>query len=385
MIRVKAMAAKMKRKQLPEFVVIKGQCLGYTVYRGVAPLRDLASISRADIFDQKDNRTGTQRNLKSQHARKAYDYVVDKVSAFYPEIILNIRDSSFVQYTPESDKGNVSFGVLRFVKDPKSSQSIVVSRLDGNHRLWFVDGREKVMPPVTRPASFCILMICNLNEEIELFRDINDNQMGMNTSHLQNITARLLGEKALKVKDPPLYIVQKLQKEKTSPFCGRIHEGGKVVRSAMIPGLTIANLRNAVRDMLSRSAKLSQFPDADAQYKVIENFWIAVRRWLPDAWKRPKEYIIFKGVGLSAISYLGVEIIDRCLWKARYETTDMLDYLRQLSDIDILQKSGSLPYASRGGGRKLANDLIKDLEEEGEVSLTKLQKQILGSASTKDK
>src|SRR5687768_12408335 len=139
--------------------------------------------------------------------------------------------------------------------------------------------------------------------------------MGMNTSHLQNITARLLGEKALKVNNPSLYIVHQLQRDKTSPFYQQIHEGGKSKRGATLSGLSIANLVNAVRDMLSRSAKLSQFPDADAQFEIVKNYWNAVRKWMPLAWKRPAEYTIFRGVGLYAISYLGVEIIDRCLLK----------------------------------------------------------------------
>ncbi len=37
-------------------------------------------------------------------------------------------------------------------------------------------------------------------------------------------------------------------------------------------------------------------------------------------------------------------------------------------------------YAGRAGGRKLANDLIANLEEEGEISLNKLQKMILGES-----
>ena len=37
-------------------------------------------------------------------------------------------------------------------------------------------------------------------------------------------------------------------------------------------------------------------------------------------------------------------------------------------------------YADRGGGRKLANDLIANLEDEGTVSLAKLQKLILSEA-----
>jgi hypothetical protein len=234
------------------------------------------------------------------------------------------------------------------------------------------------MEPVELQVSFCFLIPQNLENELELFRDINDNQMGMNTSHLKNITARLLGRAALKQTDPALYIVRKLQTDESSPFFARIHEGGKVRRGATIAGLTVANLRNAVQDMLGRSNKLSQFPDADAQYELIKNYWLAVKQWLPEAWKRASEFIIFKGVGLYAISYLGIEIIDRCLAKNKFTPADMLSYLEKLPDKDIFSSKGGIPYAGRAGGRKISSDLIADLEEDGEISLSKLQKLILG-------
>lgn len=186
------MAGKTKTKtkpKLPQFPVLVGTCLGYEAYRGFGSLSDLAKISAADVFDQDKNRSGTQRNLSIKHARKAHQYVLGTVKAFYPELILNVRDKSYVRFAPfegqhEVEQADVKFGTLAFVKDPGHAGKIVVSRLDGNHRLWFADGREKGMDPISRPVSFCLLMITDLEKELELFRDINDNQMGMNTSHL---------------------------------------------------------------------------------------------------------------------------------------------------------------------------------------------------------
>lgn len=371
------MSTKTKSKAgLPHFSVLAGTCLGYEAFRGFAPLNELATISKADIFDQNKNRLGTQRNLSLQHARKAYEYVSETDEAFFPEMILNVRDKSYVAFTPLTGQATKIFGDLAFTKDPTRDKKIIVSRLDGNHRLWFADGHEKDMDPISRTVSFCILTIEDRNKELALFRDINDNQMGMNTSHLQNIQARLLGEKLLKVQDPASYIVQKLIKSKTSPLYRKVHEGGKVKKGATLSGLTIANLTSAVRDMLTRSTKLAQFPDADAQYKVIENYWTALQKWLPQAWKSPRDYAIFKGVGLYAISYVGIEVIDRSLLKGKFSSDDMLWYLKQMPS-ESLASGGTAAYAGRGGGRKLANDMIANLEEEGELSLSKLQKLIL--------
>lgn len=368
-------SATQKPRPLPQFAVVLGTCLGHQAYRGFGSLADLARISKADIFDQHKNPLGTQRNLSVQHARKAYQYVTGTQDAFYPELILNVRDASYIKFTQKAKQKTATFGTLKFVKDPALIEKPVVSRLDGNHRLWFAAGADN-LDAVDRPASFCILMLEDRNKELALFRDINDNQMGMNTSHLQNITARLLGEKALKVTKPALYIVRRLQKDKSSPLYEMIHEGGKVHKGATLAGLTIANLASATKDMLSRSAKLGQFPDADAQFEIIKNYWSAVKQWLPEAWEHPRDYMIFKGVGLYAISYVGIDVIDRSLMKGKFGTADMLTYLRQLPK-EALAVSGTLPYAGRGGGRKLANDLIGSIADEGEMSVARLQKIIL--------
>jgi DGQHR domain-containing protein len=366
----------MKPTTLPSFPVLVGTCLGHQAYRGFGSLAEVSRISKADIFDQDQNREGTQRNLSLTHARKAHEYVQSRSKAFYPEMILSLRDKSYVKFELKDEQDDAKFGTLRFLKDPTKADKIVISRLDGNHRLWFADGHQKGLDPITRQISFCILALEDLNTELELFRDINDNQMGMSTSHLQNITARLLGDQALKVQKPALYIVQKLLKEKSSPLKGLVHEGGKAQSKAVLTGLTIANLTSSVSDMLARSAKLPQFPDADAQYKIIENYWTAVKKWLPKAWTNPKDYLIFKGVGLYAISYVGIDVIDRSLMKGKFSSNDMYHYLKQMPSESLLSGQ-TLPYAGRGGGRKMANDLVSNLGEDGEMSLSALQKIIL--------
>ena len=365
------------KESLPSFFVMKGSCLGHTAYRGYAPLSSLASFSRADVFDQNKNRSGTQRNLSVPHARKAYSYVKNTKNAFYPEIILNVRDKSYVKFTEIEEEKDVSYGQFAFVKDPTVGAKIIVSRIDGNHRLWFADGHNAALPAVSRPVSFCIVIVENLETELELFRDVNDNQMGMNTSHLKNIEARLLGTDLLKAQNPSLYIAQKLIKERSSPLYGQAHEGGKVEKDATLAGLTIANLTSSVGDMRSRSTKLAQLADADAQYKVVENYWAAVKKWIPKAWNSPKDYVIFRGVGLYAISYIGIDVIDRCLLAGKFGIIDMYKYLSQMPN-NALSRGASSAYSGRGGGRVLANELLEYVTDDGKLSIPALQKLILG-------
>jgi len=360
------------------FRVLKGNSLGFVTYRGYAKLSDLAKISKADIFDQETNATGTQRNLSMKHARNAYRYVFEDQDAFYPEIILNVREKKLVKFTADSHDG--LYGTLRFTRSPRRSKGISVSRIDGNHRLWLADGSQRGYDPIDREVPFSILVCGDLNKELKVFRDINDNQMGMNTSHLQNIAIRLLGGNVIKVQNPSLYIGKRLQDDRKSPLYKKIHEGGHVKRGGLISGLTIANLSGAVKDVLTRSSKLPQFVDVDAQYTLVRNYWIAVSKWLPDAWRQPSKYIIFKGMGLYLISYIGIDIIDRCVMKGEYEQKDMLSYLKMIpTSYDFSSKSPLKEFGGRSGARKIAGEITSQFEEEGGISVARLQKQILES------
>lgn len=71
--------------------VVRAKVLGVNVYRGFANLGDLADVSKADIYDQKGNPTGTQRDLSPSHARDAYEYVKNRDLGFWPEVFLCAR------------------------------------------------------------------------------------------------------------------------------------------------------------------------------------------------------------------------------------------------------------------------------------------------------
>jgi len=279
-----------------QFKVLKGKSLDFITYRGYAPLSELARVSKADIFDQKKNATGSQRNLNKSHARAAYNYVYGGTDVFYPEFILNVRNPRIVKFKPESD--DEMYGTLYFTTDPTKQRSITISRVDGNHRLWLVDGSQEGYDPIDREVPFSILIAGDIMKELKIFRDINDNQMGMNTSHLRNIDYRLRGRDVIKARNPALYIARRLQEDKKSAFYQKIHEGGRVEKGGLLSGLTTANLSGAIKDMLTRSSKLPQIGDVDAQYTLIRNYWIAVSKRLSDAWKNPSQYIIFRGDGV---------------------------------------------------------------------------------------
>src|SRR5687767_875313 len=80
--------------------VLAGTVLGVKVYRGYAPLSQLARVSKADIYDAKNNPTGTQRDLSPKHAKEAYEYVRDRQLAYWPEVFLCLRDPHVIKFVP---------------------------------------------------------------------------------------------------------------------------------------------------------------------------------------------------------------------------------------------------------------------------------------------
>src|SRR4051812_47896856 len=92
---------------------IRGKVLGVKVYRGYLKLSDLSGLSKADIYDAKNNPTGTQRDLSQKHAKEAYEYVKNTDIGFWPEVFLCARNNSIISFTVLNDE-YPEVGILEF-------------------------------------------------------------------------------------------------------------------------------------------------------------------------------------------------------------------------------------------------------------------------------
>ena len=93
--------------------VLKGMSLTTEVYRGYASAKLLAEISEADVYDQKTNKDGTQRDLSRSHALEANKYGAGKgdesrTQRVWPEVFLNVRDTSVVSISRPDPNGLVT-------------------------------------------------------------------------------------------------------------------------------------------------------------------------------------------------------------------------------------------------------------------------------------
>lgn len=359
-----------------QFPVIRGKVLGVNVYRGYAPLGKLTDISQADIYDMVNNPQGTQRDLSPKHARDAYEYVKNTDLGFWPEVFLCARKNDVITFTPVSED-YPEMGILEIdLKKISKSKNIIISRVDGNHRLNYGNGIEKGFSRIDKDVSFCLAYDLKKDEEIQLFKDINKNQKAMNTSHLDKIEVRLSPEEELKRRTPDLFIAQKLSSDSTSALHGRIYEGGKKPVGVEIP---LRGLRTGIQYMLSRSTQLPRLPDAEAQYRVIKNYFGAVKQWQPKAWAESKEYIILRGAGLWSISFLGAQVIDRALLNNKFDVSSMLEILKSGREWDWSNKGSFKGLSGRGGALEISNKVARYLKDANQLSTEQLFDEIMSS------
>jgi DGQHR domain-containing protein len=321
-----------------EVIAEKAKNLDTVCYRGSAPLAHLALASRADIFDSVANPEGLQRDLSPTHASRAYEYTQrardPEHPRAFPEVVLNVREKSAVTIEPLQDgEGSAELVRIRFnIAKCAAEGKIAVSRVDGNHRLFYAAGDDR-REPMLAQAPFQLHVGLTREQEASLFVDINANQKGLNTSHLSVLRSNLTEEEREIRDHPARWMARRLaDKDPQSPWFGIVHMGGSK-EGARQQGLTrmvnFASLEAGVARTLTKSLYLHDITNAQAQYVVLRTYWQAVKQVFAEEWARPKEYLLLKNIGVMSLSILGGAVIDRCIARQTVDIETMARYLRQ--------------------------------------------------------
>lgn len=196
----------------------------------------------------------------------------------------------------------------------------------------------------------------------------------MNTSHLDNIEARLTPVEQQKRRDPALYIAKKLGSDKESFLFGKIFEGGKKPGYFAIP---LRSLKTGIQYMLSQPSKLTELPEVDVQYAVIRNYLKGVKEWKPEAWSDPTQYLVLRGAGLWAICFIGAAVIDKTLSSGKYTPTDMLKILKSGKSWDWSKSGDFAGYSGRGGAVRIRDSVVREFADDSGISMKALAEMIL--------
>jgi DGQHR domain-containing protein len=315
-----------------ELTAYKSKNLDTICFRGSAPLAHLAMISQPDIFDQVTNPKGLQRDLSPKHASEAFEYVHrqrnQEFPRAFPEVVLNVRDKRVLKTDDSNDSSIVR---LKFAISEMKEGKVSVSRVDGNHRLYYSAGDDR-RDPLFAEVPFQIHVGLSQDQERSLFVDINSNQKGLSSSHLAVMQNRLSPEE-IEIRDHlDRWIASKLSRDPDSPWHGMIHEGGSK-RGTRQQGLTrlvnFASIQGGISKLLSKSQYIHDLGDAQLQYIVLRNYWQAVKVVFAEEWANPKDYLLLKNIGVWSLSILAASIIDRCMPLGRVDVRDFARYLQQ--------------------------------------------------------
>ena len=129
--------------------------------------------------------------------------------------------------------------------------------------------------------------------------------------------------------------------------------------------------------MLTRSTQLPRLDDAEAQYRVIRNFFSAFKQWQPKAWSEPKEYIVLRGSGLWAVCFIGAHVIDRALLQDKFDAEFMFTILKSGKDWDWSKGGDFRGLGGRQGALEISKSVTAKLEDEQRMSTKQLFENIM--------
>lgn len=372
--------------------------LDTTVLRGSASLADLAAISDADVFDQVANPDGLQRDLSLKHAQEAYIYAEPKPDPkreqprAFPEVILNVRDKSVVSVEPlnlgrqRMIKGvKLTFDLDKIVAKHKGT-TIGMSRVDGNHRLFFAGGDERHDPLTEQMVPFQIHMGLTRDQEAGLFVDVNANQKGLNSSHLHFLRMRLTTEEQEMRDFPERVFARKLAEDKESPWFGLVYMGGSkrgAKEAGLVRPVAFVTLESAIKRILSKSQYIHDLTVADAQYVLIRNFWQAVKEVFPYEWETPKDYYLLKNIGVLSFAIYGGTVIDRTMARGEVTPEAMKQYVRQARGVFDWSRTatGEKSVVGMSGNKAallIAGEMASNLTDPGESeAMRRIQERLI--------
>lgn len=381
---------------------VVGQSLNVWVLRGSAGLDELAAIAFADIANDITNPNAPQRLANPGHAREALDYalamsedVSDSVVRFFPEVILNVRETSVLKVFTESGE-EVEFDSIDGIKSDsrvvkleidleKIDRNLTkpqISTVDGNHRLIRAFEMKLDNPELEFPSvSYAILVGLSEKQETILFRDVNGQHKGMNTSHLAAISYTV----------EPLHVLLQRTVGQANWLAHRMCDEGqpfyRMVSSysdksiykkenLAVPPITLQGLKTAIQRTITKSEQLKQSLDpnnaspeklpqmAEAAAVGLSLYWSAVKNNFPEAWQDKKNFILLQSIGLNAFSMLGAEIIDRAVTQGKMAFEDFNLILKHISTNVDLQKSNYEGVAGAAGGDKVYKELFAALSKD---------------------
>ena len=282
----------------------------YAFFINGADIVRVADISRVDR-DETDTLKGFQRPEIRSHVKGIVEYLNQGDVLFPNAIILaispQVRFSASRGTRPAGDEGLAQTGTLTIpINEP------------GKRVAWIVDGQQR---------SLALAQVVNHNVVVPVVGFVSDSldlqrEQFILVNKARPLPSRLINEllpetsgiqlpKDLSARKIPSEICNLLHRDAASPFFKLIKRPSDRSNATAIVTDTavITMIRNSINNPLGALApyKASAREGADVQsmYRLLLNFWLAVKNVFPDAWgKDPRHSRLMHSAGIEAMGVL---------------------------------------------------------------------------------
>lgn len=268
---------------------IRGFSADRPVLLGFAPARLLHSLSFVDVLDEATGR-GYQRRFSPQHSMDFRRYIQKPGSATIP-LTFNVRPAVDGSWTVKQTRPGLF--VLEIRKGAR-----VLSQVDCQHRLGYLADQDIELP-------FMCFVGLSERDETAIFDVINGKAKGLSKSLLDYHDAQL--SKNLGAERPELFIALFLNGEADSPWRQRLDIGGEAT-SGLERRASLRTMQKASKQFYKR-VRNGRGLTPDEAAIAARNFWIAFAELIPQAFSKPRTFLVTKGIGVYALMELAADMI----------------------------------------------------------------------------
>ncbi len=318
------------------------------------------------------NEDGVQRDLQQDRINQISKYCSDPDAIFPTPIVVSVNAGAKVKL--DEVNHNVVF---------TDEESVIGDVIDGQHRLWGIEG-SKYADQFVMPVA--LMFGLTLEEKAYIFSTINSNQRKVDPSLIYDLFA------VAKTRSPQKTVhelARVMNNTSTSPFYNRLKMLGKKTKTqdkATLSQGTFAKTilplitRDPYEDVRSIKRERSLKEDVrcpfreyfiddkdDVIAKILLNCFSALKNIFFEAWEDPLNNILWKTTGFRAVIYALPSIIrkgyrEKVLTQNFFEMC-FLAFKNKLSESGQTLTSLHFPGGGEQNQKKLAKIIIEAVAE----------------------
>jgi DGQHR domain-containing protein len=343
------------------------------------PPSTIDAIAAVDVYRQEQpaNKRGYQRHLNSQHVSAVAAYVAREHVPDRPLFPTAVLVSSRKQLHFEPDRQVPGEGTLSL---PEGGELFIV---DGQHRLAGVksavesDGRN-AQTAWNTPLPVVVMDNCSKVVEVEQFVTINDRQKRTPTDlALQlysDLADKVPGFHSVMVETGELWkvrgvkVAQTLAYREGQPWCGRLVSPNERSKGDRFLRMTsfIQSLRPALSPPNYELLVDSLDNELDGLADCLGAYWNALADMFPEAFEKPREYVLQKTPGMFPLHRLFPLMFHRASRKGKPSRETFRMVLGPLAALEQgayfwhrQNADGAVQYGSQRGFRLLYERLAE--------------------------